>query len=96
MDRPDPPVAGGLYQHCKGGLYRIEALAEIEADRSPAVVCVPIDPQDGGHRWIRPAAVFTETVVDPHGNERPRFARVEMPDDCAFRRHAYGSCGLAR
>lgn len=88
------PQAGDLYQHYKGGLYRIETLATIEADESPAVVYVPLGAHDGS-RWVRPIAAFIETIVDPHGGERPRFARVEMPDDRALRHYVHKPRGLS-
>lgn len=75
---------GALFQHWKGGLYRVESIATREVDGVADVVYRPLaDPR--GRRWTRPLAGFVETVTGPDGDARPRFAAIPLPDDGALR-----------
>jgi hypothetical protein len=75
---------GDLVQHYKGGLYRIEGLATLEASAEPAIVYRPLaDPS--GARWVRPLAVFQQTVMGLDGRERPRFCPIVQHDAQALR-----------
>ncbi|WP_426111148.1 DUF1653 domain-containing protein [Massilia sp. PWRC2] len=66
------PALPQRYRHYKGGLYELVSMATLEADMSPVVVYRAAD----GSVWVRPAAVFFETVcVD--GASVPRFAPLE-------------------
>jgi predicted metal-dependent HD superfamily phosphohydrolase len=82
---PAPPGRpGDLAQHYKGGLYRIESFATLEADGSPAVVYRPLaDPAQAA--WVRALSVFDETVEGLDGEARPRFAVLPLPDGHALR-----------
>ena len=63
----------GLYRHYKGNDYRVLALARHSETLEPVVVYQALYGERGW--WVRPAAMFTETVtVD--GRRMPRFARV--------------------
>ena len=72
------PAAPGLasravfYRHYKGGLYEWLYEATLESDLSVMVVYRAAD----GSVWLRPRAVFHETV-DVDGVPRPRFARID-------------------
>lgn len=64
----------GKYQHFKGNLYEVIGIATHSETREPMVVYKALY-GDGG-LWVRPAAMWTETVdrEDYHG---PRFFPVE-------------------
>jgi len=72
------PVSPGLapqpvfYRHYKGGRYEWLYEATLESDLSVMVVYRAAD----GSVWLRPRAVFHETV-DLDGVPRPRFARID-------------------
>jgi predicted metal-dependent HD superfamily phosphohydrolase len=88
----DEPTPGDLYQHWKGGLYRVADRAVDEASGAAIVVYRPLaDPS--GRRWTRTLDAFVEPVEDADGATRPRFVRVPLPDDGALRAAA-ASTGL--
>ena len=66
-----PAIAAGLSRHYKGGLYQVLALARHSETREPMVVYQALYGEYG--HWVRPASMFTETVV-VDGNTVPRFA----------------------
>jgi hypothetical protein len=57
---PLPDIETGFYQHYKGGLYEVKALARHSEDLSPYVVYQALYGEMG--LWIRPAAMFAETI----------------------------------
>jgi hypothetical protein len=57
------------YRHYKGGMYELVCEAELEADHTPVMVYRGED----GRIWVRPKAVFFETV-ELDGAQVPRFA----------------------
>ena len=63
----------GLYRHYKGNDYRVVGLARHSETLEPLVVYQALY----GERctWVRPAAMFIETVV-VDGQRQPRFART--------------------
>lgn len=67
-------IKPGKYQHFKGNLYEVIGIATHSETREPMVVYKALY-GDGG-LWVRPAAMWTETVdqEDYHG---PRFFPVE-------------------
>ena len=68
---PTPP---GLYRHYKGGLYEVLGTARHSETLEPLVVYRALY---GAHGlWVRPAAMFTETVVIG-GVRQPRFVALE-------------------
>jgi len=70
---------GDLAQHYKGGLYRIEGVATLEATGEPAVIYRPLaDPARAA--WVRAQSVFHETVQGLDGLARPRFAVLRLHD----------------
>ena len=67
-------VPPGLYRHYKGGLYEVLGTARHSETLDPLVVYRALY---GAHGlWVRPAAMFTETVVIS-GVRQPRFTALE-------------------
>lgn len=85
---PLPHVAPGLYRHHKGGWYEVLGVARCSETLLGQVVyralCTegPTDAQATApchpwtHTWVRPAAMFVETVAVA-GHLRPRFAPAD-------------------
>ena len=67
-----PP--SGIYEHWKGGLYRLLLVARDEATGEPVVIYVSVS-GGGGECWVRPLASWLDEVETPAGR-RPRFRRV--------------------
>ena len=66
-------LAPGKYRHYKGNDYEVIGVATHSETREQLVVYRPLYGE--GALWVRPLAMFTETVtVD--GKEMPRFARL--------------------
>ncbi|HVZ66382.1 MAG TPA: DUF1653 domain-containing protein [Lacunisphaera sp.] len=63
----------GLYRHYKGNDYRVLGLARHSETLDPLVVYQALYGERG--LWVRPAAMFTETV-EVAGRRVPRFARI--------------------
>ena len=63
----------GLYRHYKGKDYRVVGVARHSETEEPLVVYQALYGERG--LWIRPAAMFNETV-EVDGKRVPRFARV--------------------
>jgi hypothetical protein len=67
---PSNEPAPGRYRHFKGGEYEVVGVARHSETREPLVVYRPLY-GDGG-LWVRPLAMFTETVTH-EGQTVPRF-----------------------
>ena len=65
------PVRPGRYRHFKGGEYEVLGVATHSETHDRYVVYRPLY-GDGG-LWVRPLAMFAETVTHD-GREVPRFA----------------------
>jgi hypothetical protein len=64
----------GHYEHYKGGLYDVLAVARDSADLTEYVVYRALY---GDHlTWIRPVSEFCE-AIEIHGKIVPRFRRIE-------------------
>ncbi len=63
----------GRYRHYKGREYRVVGLARHSETLEPLVVYQALYGEHG--LWVRPAAMFVETISTAHGPV-PRFARV--------------------
>lgn len=63
----------GLYRHYKGKDYRVIGVARHTETHEPLVVYQTLYDERG--LWVRPAAMFSETV-EAGGKRVPRFARV--------------------
>jgi hypothetical protein len=76
MDRGNPhgEPAPGRYRHYKGGEYQVIGTARHSETDELLVVyrCL----YDNDSLWVRPLAMFTETVL-VDGREVPRFERHE-------------------
>jgi len=74
---PDAPLpaepAPGLYRHYKNNDYRVITLARHTETREVLVVYQALYGERG--IWVRPAAMFVETV-EVGGKRAPRFARI--------------------
>ena len=67
-------IPAGRYRHYKGNDYEVLFVATHSETEEPVVVYRTLY---GDHSyWVRPLAMFTETVV-VDGVERPRFELVE-------------------
>ena len=80
MSAPLPPLPReprpGRYRHYKGNEYRVVGLARHSETLDPLVVYQALYGERG--LWVRPAAMFTETVTH-EGKVVPRFAPLETP-----------------
>lgn len=70
-----PALAPGSYRHYKGRDYDVIGVARHSETLEPVVVYRPLYGE--GAVWVRPNAMFVETV-DVDGVEVPRFAPVAM------------------
>jgi hypothetical protein len=64
-------IRPGLYRHYKGARYRVFGLARHSETEEPMVVYQALYGEHG--LWVRPAAMFAETV-EVDGRSVPRFA----------------------
>ncbi|WP_088287195.1 DUF1653 domain-containing protein [Ideonella sp. A 288] len=71
---PLPATPLGRYRHYKGLDYELIGVARHSETLEPLVVYRPLYQADGGW-WVRPHAMFFETVVID-GVAQPRFTRV--------------------
>lgn len=71
-----PDLLPGRYRHYKGRDYAVLGVARHSETLAPVVVYRPLYGE--GALWVRPYAMFVETVsVD--GQDVPRFERVDAP-----------------
>jgi hypothetical protein len=75
-ESPLPPLpvepSPGRYRHYKGREYRVVGIARHSETLEPLVVYQALYGERG--LWVRPAAMFTELIVDNLGQRLPRFA----------------------
>ena len=69
-----PDIAVGRYRHYKGGLYAVLAVAYHSETLEPCVVYRAL--YGAGDVWVRPAAMWNETV-EHEGVSVPRFAFLD-------------------
>ena len=70
---PLPDIHLGRYRHYKGGEYEVIGIARHSETREPMVVYRPL--YDASGWWVRPHAMFFETVTID-GTAKPRFEPV--------------------
>lgn len=70
---PQLDVAPGLYEHYKGGQYRVLDMATHSETLEPMVVYRPLYGE--AKLWVRPAHMFFETV-EIEGKSVLRFTRL--------------------
>jgi len=68
------PVEPGRYRHYKGNYYEVIGTARHSETEEPMVVYRPLYGEGG--LWVRPEAMFLETV-EVDGKRVPRFSRCE-------------------
>ena len=66
----------GTYRHYKGREYRVLGVARHSENEEELVVYQPLYGERG--LWVRPLAMFIESVETPQGMQ-PRFLRVSEP-----------------
>lgn len=71
-------IKAGIYQHFKGGRYEVLGTARHSETEEVLVVYRPLYGEGG--LWVRPLAMFTETV-EREGRTQPRFRYVEAAPD---------------
>lgn len=71
-------ILPGLYRHFKGGLYRVEGVARHSETLEEMVVYRALYGEGG--LWVRPAAMWNETVMH-EGVLQPRFAPVKEGEE---------------
>ena len=71
-------ILPGLYRHFKGGLYRVEGVARHSETLEEMVVYRALYGEGG--LWVRPAAMWNETVTH-EGVLQPRFAPVKEKEE---------------
>lgn len=73
-----PSIEPGIYQHYKGGKYRVLGVGCHTEAHEYFVVYAPLEPKaDIPEFWIRPYAMFTESV-EIDGIVQPRFAKLDQ------------------
>lgn len=73
--KPAPNVEPGLYRHYKNKPYRVLGTALHSETLEPLVVYEALYENDLGKLWVRPAAMFAETIT-LDGKVIPRFERI--------------------
>lgn len=64
----------GRYRHYKGQEYQVIDLARHSETEEWMVIYRPC--YGAGDLWVRPASMFSESVILPTGEELPRFERL--------------------
>lgn len=82
--QPTPP---GLYRHYKGLLYEVVGMARHSETLEPLTLYRAL--YGARELWVRPAAMFEETVV-VGGRAVPRFERCAAAPDAATPPHQPG------
>lgn len=72
--KPMTEITPGKYRHYKGNFYQVEGVATHSETEEKLVVYRPLYGE--GALWVRPLAMFIETVV-VDGQQLPRFAPVD-------------------
>ena len=67
-------IKPGVYQHFKGGLYKLLLIARDSETEEPVVVYVALK---DGSTWTRKLSHWTELVQWPDGTFHARFCRIE-------------------
>jgi hypothetical protein len=69
-------VKGGLYRHYKGMMYRAHDIVRHSETLEELVLYETLYENKNGKLWVRPKAMFLESVVI-EGVTRPRFEFVK-------------------
>jgi hypothetical protein len=68
-------IEPGLYKHYKGNLYEVIGTARHSESLEELVVYKATYQPEGENLWVRPAAMFMETVMID-GIEKKRFEKI--------------------
>ena len=68
-------IETGLYKHYKGNIYEVIGVARHSETLEELVVYKATYQKDGENLWVRPLAMFTETII-VDGVEVKRFEKV--------------------
>ncbi len=79
------PVAPGIYRHYKGQRYRVLGVARHSETADELVVYQPLYGDRG--LWVRPLAMFIESVQRDEGHGVPRFALEHADTDITPTEH---------
>ena len=71
-----PHVEPGLYRHYKNKMYRVLGTALHSETLEPLVVYEALYENELGKLWVRPAAMFSETIT-LDDKPIPRFERID-------------------
>ncbi len=69
-------VEPGIYEHYKGGRYRVIGVGVYESTEESVVIYEALYDNDASKLWVRPLESFEETV-EVNGETIPRFKRIE-------------------
>ena len=79
-------VEPGVYEHYRGGRYEVLGVARFSEDPHQEFVVYKalyqsvLEPEGtiipAGTLWVRPKAMFLETVADANGKQIPRFKKI--------------------
>lgn len=69
-------ISPGLYKHYKGSIYEVIGTARHSESLEELVVYKATYQSEGENLWVRPAAMFEETVM-VEGAERKRFEKID-------------------
>jgi len=65
----------GTYQHYKGNKYLVLGIAKHSETKEDLVVYVTLYENNMASMWVRPLAMFTQTIVID-GKSIPRFKKI--------------------
>jgi len=65
----------GTYQHYKGNKYLVLGIAKHSETKEELVVYVTLYENNMASMWVRPLAMFTQTIVID-GKSIPRFKKI--------------------
>lgn len=72
MSEDNKPVAGALYRHYKGLLYRVIGVGKHSETLEDLVLYESLYDNPSGRLWVRPLKMWNETV-EVNGEKVPRF-----------------------
>ena len=74
-------VVPGIYEHYKGRKYLVLGTAAHSETLERLIVYVPLYESPGPRLWVRPQAMFAETVeIDGRHIQRFRYIGQEIPE----------------
>lgn len=68
-------IVTGTYRHYKGNLYEVIGLARHSETLEELVVYKALYQDEGENLWVRPAAMFSETITID-GKKQLRFEKI--------------------